>query len=139
LRVITPSEMKYSGDAAMVIAHCADGDIGILPGHDKYSVLLGYGALRFYSEEEVHRIAVFGGIAEITGDSVTVLTKEALWPWEVNQASAQADRARIERRMLESEDDMEIQRDQVLLRRALVQIEVASEPLIAKPDWQDKD
>ena len=124
----------------MIIMHCPDGDIGVLPGHDRYSVLLEYGSLRYlHSRDEIRSMAVFGGIAEITNDAVTVLTSEALWSWEVNRAWAEAEMARIERRMIESEDDLDIQRDQALLRRALVHIEVASEPLISKPDWQERD
>ncbi len=139
MRVITPHEVKYEGDANMVSVHCHDGDIGILPGHDRYSVLLEYGALRYYQNREIYRMAVFGGIADITGDTVTVLTTEAIWPWEISHAHAQAERERLERRMLESDDDMEIQRDQVLLRRALVHIEVSSGGLISKPDWMERE
>ena len=139
LRVITPRELKIDEEVGMVIMHCPGGDMGVLPGHDYYVVQLDYGSLRYHAGDAVHRMAVFGGVAEIKDDVVTVITSGALWPWEANRAEAEAEREQIERRMLESDDAMELQRDQVLLRRALVQMEVASETLISKPDWQEKD
>ncbi|MCL1848236.1 MAG: ATP synthase F1 subunit epsilon [Clostridiales bacterium] len=135
LLVITPHEQKADEQADMVIMHCTNGYSGILPGHDARSFLLDYGVLRIFDNGEERRIAVFGGVAEIREDVLTILTTGAELPEEINLARAESERERIERRMQENIDDIDIQRDQVLLRRSLVQIEVSASPLITSPDW----
>lgn len=129
LRILTPSETKVDEDAKMVIMRCTTGSMGVLPGHEARSAVLEYGPLRILSDSGERRIAVYGGLAVIQDNTVTVLTGGAEWPHEINIARAKADREHIEQRLQEKTDDMEIQNDQILLRRALVRIEVSSSSL----------
>ena len=76
--------------------------------------------------EDSRRIAVYGGLAEIRDDVLTILTQDAEWPREINLVRAREDREHAQRRLREKTDDMELQYDQVRLRRALVQLEVGS-------------
>jgi len=137
LRVITPQAEKANEPADMVIMLTTTGAMGILPGHEARSVLLDYGVVRIFSDTEERRIAVYGGIAEIRDNMLTILTPGAEWPEDIDHARAEAERETIERRLQESRDDTDIQRDQALLRRSLVRIEVSANPLIAKPDWKE--
>ena len=131
LRVVTPQETKVDEEADMVIMRSVTGDMGILPGHQPVSTVLDYGVLRILNGDSEHRLAVFGGIAEVQDSAVTILTSMAEHPEDIDRARAEADRERAEQRLRESEDDVEIQSDQVLLRRSLVRIEVSSYPLIS--------
>jgi len=133
LRIITPEKIKVDEAVDMVIMRCNTGEMGILPGHETRSAVLDYGALRILVDESERRIAVFGGIVEIRDDAVTVLTGAAEWPEDIDRTRAEAEREYAERRLRESADALGIKRDQVALRRALVQIEVSSYPLISKP------
>ena len=126
LRIITPEQIKVDEDANMVIIRCITGNMGILPGHEAYSVALDYGILRILHDDIEMRIAVYGGLASIQNDVLTILTNDAEWPEDIDRARAEADREHAERRLQERTDDIEIQHDQVLLRRALVQIEISS-------------
>ena len=69
---------------------------------------------------------MYGGLAVMQDNVLTVLTNDAEWPEEIDHSRAKADREHLERRLQEKTDDIEIQNDQVLLRRALVRIEVSS-------------
>ena len=126
LKIITPTKVKVDEDVDMVIMRCVNGDMGVLPGHEPRSAVLSYNALRMLDGGTERRIAVYGGLAVIENDLLSVLTRDAEWPEEIDLAKARADREHAEQRLREQEDDMEIQNDQVLLRRALVQIEVSS-------------
>ena len=133
LRIITPEKIKADEYVDMVIMRCITGDLGVLPGHEPYSVVLDYGALRILNSGIERRIAVFGGFAEIRDNVLTILTGSAEWPEDIDRALAEADRDRMQRHLLESQIDTDIQRDQALLRRSLVLIEVSSYPLISAP------
>jgi len=126
LHIITPEQSKIDEDVDMVIMRCTTGDMGIMPGHETRSAVLDYGVMRILNDDNERWIAVYGGLAVIKDNVLTVLTHDAEWPEEIDRAHAHVTREHAERRLQEKTDDLEIQSDQVLLRRALVQIEVSS-------------
>jgi len=131
LRVATPDKVKYDRDADMVIIRCITGDMGILPKHEACSAILDYGVLRIMNEGEELRMAVFGGIAQIRDDLVTILANDAQWPEDIDLSLVEAERELTSRRIMENADDLQIQKEQVTMRRTFVQIEVSSYPLIS--------
>jgi len=132
LRVATPESVKYDDEADMVVMRCITGDMGILPHHEPTSAILDYGVLRIMNDGSQLRMAVFGGIAQISNNVLTILANEAQWPEDIDIAFVESERERMTRRIQENVDDLDIQRDQVLMRRTLVQIEVSTYPLISK-------
>jgi len=125
----------------MVIMRCTTGDMGIMPGHEAYSAALDTGALRILDLDEgyEYRIAVFGGLAEVKDDVVTIVANAAERPEDIDRKRAERERDRVQRRLQESVDDLDIQKDQARLRRMLVRLEVSSYPLINKPDKPGTD
>ncbi|MCL2035092.1 MAG: ATP synthase F1 subunit epsilon [Oscillospiraceae bacterium] len=136
LRVITPDRIKFDNVADMVIMRTTTGDMGILPGHAPYSAALDYGALRILDLEEgyEYRIAVFGGIAEIKDDVLTVVANAAERPEDIDRRRAEKERDKMQRHLQESADNLDLQKDHARLRRMLVRLEVSSYPLIKKHD-----
>ena len=131
LRIATPENVKFDEDADMVIMRCITGDMGILPKHEACSAILDFGVLRIINGDDERRMAVFGGIAQIKDNALTILANDAQWPEDIDVALVEAEREKVHRRIQESVDDLEIQKDQVLMRRTLVQIEVSSYPILA--------
>jgi F-type H+-transporting ATPase subunit epsilon len=131
LKIVTPLRLLYDADVEMVILRGAEGDMGILPGHEGRAAVLGYGPLRVFNNgAEENELAVLGGAAEILNDRVTVLSDAAEWPDEIDRVRAEAAKTRAEQRMLQKSGDTDMQRAELSLRRALVRIEVSSYPLI---------
>jgi len=137
LRIATPDNVKYDEDAEMVILRCITGDMGIMANHEATSAILDYGVLRIINGEVERKMAVFGGIAQIGDNKVTILANDAQWPEDIDVAFVEAERERVERRSQESQDDLTIQRDQILMRRTLVQMEVSTFPLISRTSRED--
>jgi len=132
LRIATPDNIKYDQEAEMVIMRCITGDMGVLADHEATSAILDYGILRIFNDNEERRMAVFGGIAQIGDNKVTILANDAQWPEDIDVAFVEAERDRMARRSQETQDDLQIQKDQVLMRRTLVQMEVSTFPLISR-------
>jgi len=139
LRITTPDNVKYNEDAELVIMRCITGDMGIMAGHEATSAILDYGVLRIIKDEEERRMAVFGGIAQVGGNTLTILANDAQWPEDIDIAFVEAERERMARRSQESLDDLTIQRDQILMRRTLVQMEVSTFPLISGISREDSE
>ncbi|MDR3239515.1 MAG: ATP synthase F1 subunit epsilon [Clostridiales bacterium] len=131
LRVVTPVQILFDEDVDMIVLRGAEGDMGILPGHERRAALLGYGTLRiFQAGKEEGKLAVLGGFAEIADGHVTVLSDAAEWPDKIDKSRAEAAKKRAEQRILQKDSDVDMQRAELALRRALVRIEVSSYPLI---------
>ena len=138
-KIITPEVTKFDDDAELVIIRTIEGEIGFLANHMACSSVLDYGAVRIYNDDVERVIAVFGGLAQMSDNVLTVLANDAQWPEDIDLALVEAEREQTERRLQDSVDDLEIQRDQVLMRRTLVQIEVSSYPLIAPTGISESD
>ena len=139
LRITTPESVKYDQETQMVIMRCITGDMGIMADHEATSAILDYGVLRIIDGEDERRMAVFGGLAQVGDNKVTILANDAQWPEDIDLAFVEAERERMERRSKESADDLTIQRDQILMRRTLVQIEVSTFPLISRTDREENE
>ena len=139
LRITTPDNIKYDDKAEMVIMRCITGDMGILANHEATSAILDYGVLRIINGEEERRMAIFGGLAQVGNNVVTILANDAQWPEDIDIAFVEAERERMARRSQESADDLTIQRDQIIMRRTLVQIEVSTFPLISRTEHVEKE
>lgn len=135
LRILTSSVVKVDEQVDMVIMrtiiedmgkNSAVGDIGILPNHVPLSAVLGISPLRILNEGSERVLAVFGGVMEVRDNVVTVMTETALWPDEIDKDAAKQEYERAESEKASLTEDAEIRRNKIALRRALVQMEVAS-------------
>ena len=126
LKIITPEHTKFDEDADLVIIRTIEGEIGFMANHMACSSVLDYGTLKIINDDLERRIAVFGGIAQMRDNVLTILANDAQWPEDIDLALVEAEREQAERRLQENIDEVEFQRDQVLLRRTLVQMEVGA-------------
>ena len=136
LKIVTPDHTKFDDEAELVIVRTIEGEIGFMANHMACSSVLDYGAVRIFNDDVERRIAVFGGISQMRDNILTVLANDAQWPEDIDLALVEAEREQAERHLRESVDDLDIQRDQVLMRRTLVQIEVSAYPLITPTSTQ---
>ncbi|NLK75155.1 MAG: ATP synthase F1 subunit epsilon [Clostridiales bacterium] len=137
LNIVTPRGVKFVEEADMIIMRCIDGDLGILPGHEPVSVVLGDGILRIRNDGVEKKLAVFGGIAKINDKAVTILSTIAQRPEEIDLERAEKDRKEAEAALLEGPKELQIQSSLVLLRRSLVRIEVSLH--LEETDYSDDD
>ena len=128
LRILTPDEIKVDENVGMVIMRCTTGAMGIMAGHEPRSAVLDrYGILRIISNKKEYGMAVFGGLAEMKNNVLTIITKEAHNPEEIDIEKAKAALAAA-KDIQDHKTDIEIAQDQVTLRRSLVLLEVSSYP-----------
>jgi F-type H+-transporting ATPase subunit epsilon len=73
LSVVTPERPVIDGEVDSVQAPGAEGEFGVLPGHEPFLAPLAGGDLRYTDGSGSHRIGIAGGFAEVTGERVTIL------------------------------------------------------------------
>lgn len=124
LNITTPRGIKFVEKADMLIMRCIDGDLGVLPGHEPLSAVLGDGILRIFNDGIEKKLAVFGGIVEIEDTTVNIFSTIVQPPEEIDLERAERDRQEAEA-SLEQSEEVHIHSLQVVLRRSLVRIEVS--------------
>ncbi|HHT36621.1 MAG TPA: ATP synthase F1 subunit epsilon [Firmicutes bacterium] len=134
LKITTPRGLKFEEEADMVVMRCIDGDLGVLPGHEPISTVLGDGILRIHNNGSIKKLALFGGIAQISPTSVNIYSTIAQKPDEIDRERAERDLQDVQATIMEEKEEHQIRRLQVMMRRSLVRIEVSSH-VSESPDY----
>ena len=71
--IVTTDEIVYSGEADIVVAPAADGQLGILPRHAALLTSINAGGFLIRNSSGEREITVGDGFMEVNGDQVTVL------------------------------------------------------------------
>jgi F-type H+-transporting ATPase subunit epsilon len=76
--LVSPQRLVKSMPVEMVVVPCAEGDIGVLPGHSPLIGTVRAGVVNIHNGGKVtERIFVSGGFVEVTPDRCTLLAEEA--------------------------------------------------------------
>ena len=123
VELVSPERILYSGEADMVIARAANGDIAFLTGHAPFIGALDIGVVRIKPTDGGTEVsaAVHGGFVEVRDNRVIILS-------DVAELADQIDVERARRQREEAEERLRHEHDadcESALRRAHVRIEVA--------------
>jgi F-type H+-transporting ATPase subunit epsilon len=124
LEIVTPEAKAYSEDVEMVVLPGTDGELGIYPQHVPVLTTLKPGELRVFRDGAQSSLAVGEGFAEITGESVSILTDMAIESSAIDEAAAEAAVARAQAAMKEDHVGEEVAAIQASLQKALAQLNV---------------
>ena len=129
LRVVTPSKDFYDDECDMVILKTIDGDTGILFGHQPLTTVLDLGYLRIIDNGEEKKSTLLGGFAKVNEHGLTVISDAAEWADEIDVERAAESRKRAEERLErgsgDPSSDIDVQRAEAALRRALLRLDLA--------------
>ena len=122
--IVSAEQSVYSGEATMVIAPGASGELGILPEHVPLLTRIRPGVVRIRTgdgaEEEV--IYVSGGMMEVQPDGVTVLADTSVRAHDLDEAKAMEAERLAKDALANRTGVMEIAQAQAELAEAAAQI-----------------
>ena len=125
LRIISPDRIFYEGEAIMLELNTVDGIVGIYKNHMPMTYIIEPGVMRITeSEESVKEAALHSGFIQILQEEITVLAEAVEWPDEIDENRAKEAQIRAERRLEMKEANLNAQRAELALRRALTRQEV---------------
>ena len=98
--LVSPEKLLLSVSADMIVVPGAEGDFGVMAGHQPTISTLRPGAIEVHENDKViERIFVAGGFAEVANDRLTVLAEQAT-PF------AEMDRAKLEGQIKDAREDL---------------------------------
>lgn len=121
--IVSAEGQIFSGEAAMVFAPAAMGELGIAPRHAPLLTTLKPGEVRVQlpgGEEQLFFVG--GGAIEIQPHLVTVLADTALRAKDIDEAAALQAKQRAEEALKDRGSQIELAEAQAELARAVAQI-----------------
>jgi len=112
-RVITPEEVIYEGEANLVIARIADGNLGVLVDHSPLVSSVEVGEVRIRENDEQHVYATSDGFFKVSENLVQVLVEEAVSAEDIDVEAAENRVEEAERDLSEVSEEAE-DRDRVV-------------------------
>jgi F-type H+-transporting ATPase subunit epsilon len=122
-RVITPEKVIYDGEADMVVARIADGDIGVKRDHAPVVSTVEPREVRIYQDDEKYVFATSDGFFKVSENLVQILVEEAAAPDEidVDEAESRVEEAENELSELSEDEESERQRGEIERRRQVAE------------------
>lgn len=130
VKLITPTRKLYEAEAVNIIAPGANGEFGILPGHDPWMVALGMGPLVIHTPQgDTERFFTNGGFCQIDEDNVVILAEVCESALDIDTQRAEAAKTRAEERIIiaPKDDSINLMRAEVALRRALYRLNIVDD------------
>jgi len=124
VEVVSAEQEIFSGQATMLIATAASGELGIYPQHTPLLTNLKPGDVRVQTEDgEEQVIYVSGGILEVTPKKVTVLSDTAIRADDLDEATALEAQRKAEQALKDSNADIDYARAKAELAQAAAQLQ----------------
>jgi F-type H+-transporting ATPase subunit epsilon len=124
LQIVTPEGIAYSQDVEMVTLPGIEGQLGILPDHMPIMTQMVPGEMIVHHSGRDELFAVGGGLVEITGDHVSIVTDMALAADKIDEARVEEARQRAAARLNEKLSAEEIAATNAAMARSLAQLSV---------------
>ncbi len=123
VELVSPEEIVYKGEAALVIARTTDGEIGFQEGHEPFVGNLVPSVVRIgLSAGGVQHIAVHSGFVQVANNEIALLSDIAELAEDVDVERAQAALERAGEALRVDSEDVEASSAE---RRATVRLEAA--------------
>jgi F-type H+-transporting ATPase subunit epsilon len=88
-RIITPEETIFDGEADLVVARIADGEIGVLVDHAPVVSTVEIGDVRIRQNAERYIFATSDGFFKVSENLVQILVEEAIPAGEIDVEEAE--------------------------------------------------
>lgn len=124
VKIITPEGLYKECEATLINACSVEGQFGVLSGHLPMVAMLDVSRLEIVNQDERTRYAISGGLFHFQNNQARILTDSIENEDEIDLERAQRAKERAERRLAAKESNLNIQRAEFALRKALNRIHV---------------
>jgi len=125
LEIVTPERLLVQTAVTEVEIPGSSGYLGVLPGHAPLITEIAVGEIAYRAENQVKRLAVAWGFAEVLPDKVTILAEIAEKAEEIDVARAESAKQRAEEELRKAGPEGSADA-QSALKRAETRLDVAA-------------
>ena len=120
LKIVTPRGIYKETEVEMLNLRTTSGQIGILANHLPLASAIDISEMNYIKDGQRYKFALAGGFVYVNDDETTIIANAIESPEEIDLRRAQEAKARAEERLHnQSNDDMDILRAVVALRKAI--------------------
>ncbi len=125
-KMVTPDGKMIERDVDLVHVQTLDGVIGILKGHTLLDAILDIAPLVLSTSSGEEIYALGGGILHVTKDGVLLLADSFEGINDIDVERATQSKLRAEKRLSSHDENIDIKRAEVSLKKAMNRIRVAT-------------
>jgi F-type H+-transporting ATPase subunit epsilon len=126
LEIVTPEKMVFSDKIEEVTIPGAEGEFGVLRGHEAFLSAVDIGELNYIKDGKKTYYSVNTGYAEVTSSKVTILIETAEKSDSIDKDRALQAKDKAESRLSQmTKEDVEYEIMRAALARAIARINVA--------------
>lgn len=122
LKIVTPERVVLERSVDMIVAKGTAGEFAVLPGHQPLVAALAVDIVRIVENNEEHIAAVMGGLLEVRGNEVTILSDVAELDQEIDIARATQAKERAEAEKTQKTDKLDVYVSEMALSRAIARM-----------------
>jgi len=126
LKIITPQKILADEQVDSVFSKSIEGEFGILPGHIPYMTDLDIGVTEYKIGNKKEYVSTMGGVIQVKENTVTILSDNAELGEEIDIPRARAAKERAEARLKTGAPDVDANKAEIALVRAITRIHAAS-------------
>ena len=126
LKIITPQKILIEEQVDAVYSKSIEGEFGILPGHIPYMTDLAIGVTEYITDNKKKFVSTMSGVIQVKGNTVTILSDTAEFGEKIDVPRARAAKERAEAKLKTGAPDIDLNRAQVALARAVTRIHAAA-------------
>lgn len=131
LEIITLEGLKLEQEVYQVVIPTTSGVIGVLAEHMPLLTVLKTGIMSFYphasmTEDSAEHVAVMGGFADVSGKHVRIMTDNAEYSEEIDEAKAQIALENAKKMQMNAQDHVAMSDALIMIERESVRLKVAS-------------
>lgn len=124
LKIVTPEQIVYEGEADQVNVSTTKGELGILPHHASLMAKLLPGELRIKKSGKVSFFAIGDGFLQVEDNNLTIMTDLAQNAEDIDEKAAEAARKRAQDALEQKLGDEEYAETMAALEKSLAQLKV---------------
>ena len=126
LEIVTPEQILLRDEVQFMVAPGAEGELGIMKNHAPLVAALDIGVLRYNNASGTQKkMALSGGFMEVIDNVARVLAETAEHGEDIDILRAKAAKERAERRLQAREDNLNLARAEMALKRAISRLKAA--------------
>jgi F-type H+-transporting ATPase subunit epsilon len=126
LEIVTPEQILLRDEVQFMVAPGAEGELGIMKNHAPLVAALDIGVLRYNNASGTQKkMALSGGFMEVIDNVARVLAETAEHGEDIDILRAKAAKERAERRIQAREDNLNLARAEMALKRAISRLKAA--------------
>lgn len=124
LKIVTPEEVVYEGEADQVNVSTTQGELGILPHHANLMAKLVPGELKIRKSGKTNFFAIGDGFLQIENNALTIMIDLAEGAEEIDERVVEAAKKRAEEALSQKLGSEEYAETLAALEKSLAQLKV---------------